>query len=99
AGMLAARVLAKHFGEVTILERDRYPAYSPESGGNRPCVPQARHLHFRLKRGLSVMEEQCPGFTADLLAAGCPRIDQGKDFRILYRTRCAPAVACRAAQC
>ena len=94
AGMLAARVLAKHFGEVVILERDRYPAQPPNGEGNRPGVPQARHLHFLLKRGLSVMEEQFPGFTADLLAAGCPRIDQGKDFRILYRTGWAPHVAC-----
>ncbi len=94
AGMLAARVLAKHFGEVTLLERDRYPAQDSGGSGNRPGVPQARHLHFLLKRGLSVTEEQFPGFTADLLAAGCPRIDQGKDFRILYRTGWAPHVAC-----
>ncbi len=75
---------------MTLVERDRYPAGYED----RPGVPQARHLHLLLKRGLMIMEEQFPGFTADLLAAGCLRIDQGKDFRILYRTGWAPNVAC-----
>jgi 2-polyprenyl-6-methoxyphenol hydroxylase-like FAD-dependent oxidoreductase len=90
AGMLAARVLADHFEEVTLVERDRYPA----GDANRAGVPQARHLHLLLKRGLMIMEDLFPGFTEDLLAAGCLRIDQGRDFRILYRTGWAPNVAC-----
>jgi 2-polyprenyl-6-methoxyphenol hydroxylase-like FAD-dependent oxidoreductase len=90
AGMLAARVLADHFQQVTLIERDR----CPEEAANRPGVPQARHVHFLLKRGLTIMEELFPGLTADLLAAGCPRIDQGRDYRILYRTGWSPVHPC-----
>jgi 2-polyprenyl-6-methoxyphenol hydroxylase-like FAD-dependent oxidoreductase len=87
-GMLAARVLADHFDRVTIVERDRLP----EAGENRPGVPHARHLHFFFKRGLMVVEELFPGVTADLQAAGSHLLDQGKDFRILYRSGWSPRV-------
>jgi 2-polyprenyl-6-methoxyphenol hydroxylase-like FAD-dependent oxidoreductase len=90
AGMLAARVLGDHFQEVVVIERDRYPG----GAENRPGVPQARHLHFMLKRGLTVAEELFPGLTEDLLAAGCPRVDQGRDFRILYRSGWSPTLPC-----
>jgi 2-polyprenyl-6-methoxyphenol hydroxylase-like FAD-dependent oxidoreductase len=87
-GMLAARVLAGHFDRVTIIERDRLP----DAGENRPGVPHARHLHFFFKRGLMVAEELFPGVTADLLEAGSHLLDQGKDFRILYRSGWSPRV-------
>jgi 2-polyprenyl-6-methoxyphenol hydroxylase-like FAD-dependent oxidoreductase len=90
AGMLAARVLADHFQEVVLIERDLYP----EGAVNRAGVPQARHLHFLLKRGLIVMEELFPGLAEDLLAAGCPKVDQGRDFRILYRSGWSPIHRC-----
>lgn len=90
AGMLAARVLADHFHRVTLLERDRYPA----GAADRPGVAQARHVHFLLRRGLMIMEELFPGLTADLLAAGCPQIDQGRDYRILYRSGWSPGLPC-----
>ena len=71
---------------------------SPSSSGtscrtareNRPGVPQARHLHFLFKRGLMVVEELFPGVTADLLEAGSHLLDQGRDFRILYRSGWSP---------
>jgi 2-polyprenyl-6-methoxyphenol hydroxylase-like FAD-dependent oxidoreductase len=85
-GMLAARVLAEHFDAVSVIERDPLPD-APE---NRPGVPHARHLHFFFKRGLMVVEELFPGVTADLLAAGSHRLDQGSDFRILYRSGWSP---------
>lgn len=85
-GMLAARVLADHFDRVTVIERDRLPGTSE----NRPGVPHARHLHFFFKRGLMVAEELFPGVTADLLEAGSHLLDQGKDFRILYRSGWSP---------
>ena len=95
AGMLAARALAKYFAEVTLVERDRYP----EGDGERPGTPQARHLHLLLKRGLMVMEEQFPGFTRDLVAGGCLQIDQGRDFRIMYRSGWAPNLPCNLEVC
>ena len=85
-GMLTARVLADHFDRVTIIERDQLP----EGSENRPGVPHARHLHFFFKRGLMVAEELFPGLTADLLAAGSHLLDQGRDFRILYRSGWSP---------
>lgn len=89
-GMLAARVLADHFDRITVLDRDQLP----EGCENRPGVPQARHLHFFLKRGLMVVEDLFPGVKADLLAAGSVLLDQGKDFRILYRSGWSPRVSC-----
>lgn len=85
-GMLAARVLADHFDRVTVIERDRLP----DGSENRPGVPHARHLHFFFKRGLMAVEELFPGVTQDLLAAGSHLLDQGKDFRILYRSGLSP---------
>ncbi len=85
-GMLAARVLSEHFDAVTVVERDRLP----EGSEDRPGVPHARHLHFFFKRGLMVVEELFPGVTADLLAAGSHLLDQGSDFRILYRSGWSP---------
>lgn len=94
-GMLAARVLSEHFDRITLIERD----HLPEGGGNRAGVPQARHLHFFLKRGLSVVEELFPGVKPDLLAAGSHLLDQGKDFRILYRSGWSPKVPCNLEIC
>ncbi len=88
-GMLAARVLADHFDRVTVVERDQLP----EGSENRPGVPQARHLHFLLKRGLMVAEEIFPGITADLQAQGSHLLDQGSEFRILYRSGWSPRKA------
>src|SRR3954464_12544507 len=85
-GMLAARVLADHFDQVTVIERDQLP----DGSENRPGVPHARHLHFFFKRGLMVAEELFPGVTADLQAAGSHLLDQGRDFRILYRSGWSP---------
>jgi 2-polyprenyl-6-methoxyphenol hydroxylase-like FAD-dependent oxidoreductase len=85
-GMLAARVLSAHFDAVTVVERDTLP----EGIEDRPGVPHARHLHFFFKRGLMVVEELFPGVTADLLAAGSYLLDQGRDFRILYRSGWSP---------
>jgi 2-polyprenyl-6-methoxyphenol hydroxylase-like FAD-dependent oxidoreductase len=84
--MLAARVLADHFDRVTVIERDHLPG----ADENRPGVPHARHLHFFFKRGLMVVEELFPGVTADLVAAGSHLLDQGRDFRILYRSGWSP---------
>jgi len=85
-GMLAARVLADHYDQVTIVERD----YFPPGSESRPGVPQGRHLHFLLNRGLNVMDQVFPGVRADLLAAGGHRVDQGSDFKILYRSGWSP---------
>ena len=71
AGLLAARVLADHFEQVTVVDRDWFPE-RPEF---RKGVPQARHLHVLLGRGLESLERLFPGFEADLVAAGAPVVE------------------------
>lgn len=66
AGLLAARVLSDHFDRVTIVERDRFPS-APEY---RAGVPQSRHLHVLLGRGLLLLEQHFPGIDAALLDRG-----------------------------
>ena len=75
AGLMTATVLARRFDRVTIVDRDRLPTGAQFRDG----VPQSRHLHALLRRGLEVLESLYPGFEADLLAAGGVRL-QGRDF-------------------
>ncbi|AKT37818.1 uncharacterized protein CMC5_019610 [Chondromyces crocatus] len=77
AGLLAARVLSDHFERVTIIERD---VISTEPAP-RKGVPQARHVHVLLARGLDVLGELFPGVGDELAAAGAERIDFGTDMR------------------
>lgn len=63
AGLLAARVLADHFAQVTIIERDQFPI-DPVF---RPGVPQAHHLHILLKRGQDLMNHYLPDLHASLV--------------------------------
>lgn len=66
AGLLAARVLSDHFGEVVLLERDTLP------DGPRPRkgTPHAVHPHGLLARGLQVLQGLFPGFTDSMLERG-----------------------------
>jgi 2-polyprenyl-6-methoxyphenol hydroxylase-like FAD-dependent oxidoreductase len=75
AGLLAARVLADRFDQVTIVDRDCLPGEATFRDG----VPQSRHLHALLRRGLKVLEELYPGLESELLAAGAVRLT-GLDF-------------------
>jgi hypothetical protein len=53
----AAGVLARHFEEVVILERDNLPA----SAVSRSGTPQDRHPHGLLAGGLRALDEIFPG--------------------------------------
>ena len=75
AGLLTARVLSEHFERVTLLERDRLP----DDASSRKGVPQGRHAHGVLARGLGIMEQFFPGLTADLVAGGAVPGDMGRD--------------------
>jgi len=70
AGLLAARVLADHFEQVTLLERDTFPA----PGANRKGVPQGKHTHVLLELGRQIMEMYLPGLTDQLTRLGAARI-------------------------
>jgi flavin-dependent dehydrogenase len=82
AGLFAARVLADHFEQVTIIERDRLP----DGPVFRAGVPQGRHVHGLLLRGLQILEQMFPGISQELEAAGAQRIDWIKDlaFHTVY---------------
>ncbi|HWE64630.1 MAG TPA: FAD-dependent oxidoreductase [Chloroflexota bacterium] len=77
AGLLAARVLADHVDRVTILERDRLPS----TPATRAGVPQGRHGHLLLLRGLQIMEGLFPGLETELAAAGAVPLDWVDDMQ------------------
>jgi 2-polyprenyl-6-methoxyphenol hydroxylase-like FAD-dependent oxidoreductase len=70
-GLLAARALSEFFANVTVLERDSFPAADiPRKG-----VPQGRHAHGLLARGGEVIEAFFPGWTDEVVASGGRRGD------------------------
>lgn len=71
AGLLAARVLADAYADVTVIDRDELPAASRPRRG----VPQGRHISGLLARGQQALDELFPGFTAELVAHGVPAGD------------------------
>lgn len=66
AGLMAARVLADAYGQVTVIERDVLPGGAVHRRG----VPQSRHTHALLPSGLRLIEELFDGLTEELVAAG-----------------------------
>lgn len=77
AGSLCARVLADHFDEVVLVDRDRG---LPGAEGPRRAVPQGKHLHALWHSGLRAMEELLPGLIDHLVANGAVPGDAGYDF-------------------
>lgn len=78
-GLLAARVLAGHFEQVTVVERDRLP----ENLAARKGVPQGRMLHAMLPCGQQIMERLFPGYGRELEAAGAVPLHMPSDALIL----------------
>ena len=79
AGLMAARVLADHFENVTVLERD----HIEDRPALRKSVPQASHAHGLLLGGQQVMSRLYPGFGDKLLALGGVRARAGVEFAVL----------------
>jgi 2-polyprenyl-6-methoxyphenol hydroxylase-like FAD-dependent oxidoreductase len=80
AGMCAGRVLSDFVDRVTIIERD---AYSPGLDF-RPGVPQARHVHNLLARGLRELESFFPGFEHRMRERGAVPVESGWDIATLW---------------
>jgi 2-polyprenyl-6-methoxyphenol hydroxylase-like FAD-dependent oxidoreductase len=78
-GLLAARVLADSYRQVTVVERDPLP----DSGSARKGVPQGRHAHGLLPRGAQILDELFPGLLAGLAAGGVPVLRHPREFRFL----------------
>jgi 2-polyprenyl-6-methoxyphenol hydroxylase-like FAD-dependent oxidoreductase len=83
-GLLAARVLSEHFEQVTLLERDTFPA----AGENRKGVPQGRHAHAVLARGLQIMEGYFPGLIDRLVSLGADYGDVSEKARWFHEGGC-----------
>ncbi len=86
AGLLAARVLADHFAQVTIVERDELP----DAPRSRRGAPQDGHFHALMAAGLAAIERLVPGFEADLAAAGAVPGDASLDAAYLLPAGWAP---------
>jgi glycine/D-amino acid oxidase-like deaminating enzyme len=65
-GLVAARVLSRHFERVTVIDRDALPAGSE----NRRGVPQGRHGHGLLASGFGALKHLFPRIQQDLVGAG-----------------------------
>ena len=76
AGLLAARVLADAYDEVTIVERDDSAGTAPRRG-----APQGGHLHGLLDGGRRLLEELHPGIVDELAAKGAPSVEPLRDTR------------------
>jgi 2-polyprenyl-6-methoxyphenol hydroxylase-like FAD-dependent oxidoreductase len=76
-GLSAAGVLAKHFDQVDILERDQ----TPSSIETRTGTAQDRHAHGLLAGGLQALNEIYPDFDRDLAAAGAVAVNVPGDIR------------------
>lgn len=76
AGLMSAAVLAEHFDQVTVFERDRIE--------DRPAlhksVPQGNHVHALLLGGQNVMSSLYPGFTEELKELGAVPYRSGIDI-------------------
>lgn len=74
-GLLAARVLADHFRQVVVLERDPLP----DEPSARKGTPHARHTHGLLSQGLAKLEQMFSGIGAELVSYGAEQGDLVKD--------------------
>jgi 2-polyprenyl-6-methoxyphenol hydroxylase-like FAD-dependent oxidoreductase len=81
AGLLAARVLADFYDDVTVVERDRLPDRPVQRRG----IPQGRHLHSFLSRGCQLLDQFFPGLNAELVEAGANVVDDGDLSRVYTR--------------
>lgn len=79
AGMLAARVVAEHYREVVVVDRDM-PSESPTQ---RRGVPQGCHGHVLQAGGVAVLDELLPGILEDMVADGAPSWSDGDLDRVI----------------
>lgn len=84
AGLLATRVLAEHYEQVTLVERDAFPLEVVHRRG----VPQGRHTHGLLVSGVQVLERFFPGIWNELIEGGAVRGDIASDSRWFLEGGC-----------
>jgi len=79
SGLMAARALADHVGQVTLIERDELSV----GASWRKGVPQASHAHGILASGLQIIEEFFPGIIAEACSHGASCDDAGHGLIIV----------------
>ena len=77
AGLAAAAALARHFQQVTVLERD----VAPTEPHPRKGVPQGNHPHIVLDSGRSALESLFPGLFSEMNEAGSVTMKMGTQLR------------------
>ncbi|QJW90849.1 FAD-dependent monooxygenase [Spirosoma taeanense] len=77
AGLITARVLADHFRQVILLEKDE----TDDEPKPRKGVPQGHHLHGLLAQGRTLLETFYPGLGDELIADGAITGDMGESMR------------------
>lgn len=75
-GLAASAAVARHFDQVTNVDRDRLP----EQPRWRKGVPQSRHGHILLRSGQNVFNHYFPGLTTDMLDKGSVEVDMANDI-------------------
>jgi 2-polyprenyl-6-methoxyphenol hydroxylase-like FAD-dependent oxidoreductase len=81
AGLFATRVLSEFYDSVTVVERD----ILPEHPNHRRGVPQDRHLHVFLGRGVQALSGLFPGLLGEMEAAGAVIARDGDLSRLYAR--------------
>lgn len=74
-GLLSGRVLADHFREVVLVDRDRL-----HEAGYRRSVPQGRHAHALIAKGNEILTSLFPGLHDDLRQGGVIPGDFSQDI-------------------
>jgi 2-polyprenyl-6-methoxyphenol hydroxylase-like FAD-dependent oxidoreductase len=72
-GLAAAKALANHFGQVTVLDRDNLPLQAEPRIG----TAQSKHTHVLIAGGLRALSVLFPGFEKDVHKAGAVRMRVG----------------------
>lgn len=75
AGLTTARVLADHFQQVTIIERDLIS----EKAVYRQGVPQAKHAHTLQPQGQMILEKLFPSLRDELVKHGAVTVNPNED--------------------
>jgi hypothetical protein len=79
AGLMTARVLSEHFDRVVVLERNHNDLANGFSGA-RSGVPQGRHIHLFLVRGMRILNDLFPGLSDELVGGGASLVDLASDM-------------------
>lgn len=78
-GLSAAKALAPHVNQITVIERDELDPCSMHRLG----APQSQHQHALLARGRMELDALYPGFSERLLEGGAHLVNPGLDFAFL----------------